>query len=51
MMMMMMMMMMYYRKHGCYFGRRPLSLVISNTTFQELKISVIRYGKETKKCT
>jgi hypothetical protein len=46
-----MMMMMCYTKHDCYYRRRPLSSVISNTKFHELKFSVIRYGNETKKCT
>ena len=49
--MMMMLMMMSYTKHGCYFGRRPLSSVISNTTFYEVEFCVIGYGNETKKGT
>jgi hypothetical protein len=46
-----MMMTMCYTKLSCYFGRRPLSSVISNTTFHELNISIVRYSNESKKCT
>jgi hypothetical protein len=38
---MMMMMMMCCNKRGCYFGHRPFSSVTLNTTFRELKVSVI----------